>query len=395
MTKSRAEDGVRSKPVEQQKVPSRAAIDTTEKVAAHSAGLRYVSDSAPGIRRSQTGSGFRYLHSDGKLVRDHGARQRIRSLAIPPAWTDVWICPAADGHMQAVGRDAKGRKQYRYHPRWCQVRDADKYEHMVEFARLLPELRARIARDIASPGLAREKVLATVVSLLDKSLIRVGNGGYARENDSYGLTTLRSHHVQLGGHELKFHFKGKSGKTWRLSVSDHRIARVVRSIQELPGQDLFQYVDDAGATRTINSSDVNDYLRAVTDKDVTAKDFRTWAGSVMAAMALDALGPATGPTQAKSNVRRAVEAVAQRLGNTPAVCRKSYVHPRVVDAYMQGADPFLRFARETKPSARRRLPEEEIAVLRLLERRSVGKCGRRRRHRHGLNGRTAARAGRT
>jgi DNA topoisomerase-1 len=371
-------------------MPNPSAHETPEKIAARSAGLKYVSDSSPGIRRQQSGKDFRYRHCDGKLVRDRGTLQRIRVLAIPPAWTDLWICPVPNGHIQAVGRDAKGRKQYKYHPQWCEMRDANKYEHVVGFARLLPALRIRVARDMARPALVREKVLATIVSLLDKSLIRVGNNGYARENDSYGLTTLRSHHVRLGGHEIKFHFKGKGGKTWRLSVRDRRIARVVRSIQDLPGQDLFQYIDDTGAIRTVSSSDVNDYLREVTGKDVTAKDFRTWAGSVMAAMALDALGPPANPTQAKSNVRRAVEAVAARLGNTPAVCRKSYVHPRIVDAYMQGSGPILRL-REAKAANRRALPEEENALLRLLSRRSARKPSGPRQ-RIGFNGATACSA---
>jgi len=344
-----------------------------EQAVAQSAGLRYVSDAAPGIRRLRSGTGFRYAGPGGRAVTDPGTLRRIKSLAVPPAWTDVWICPDAAGHIQAVGRDAKGRKQYRYHPLWREARDADKYEHMIAFARLLPRLRARIARDMAGPGLSREKVLATVVSLLDSTLIRVGNDGYARENESYGLTTLRNRHVQVGSGELRFHFKGKSGKTWRLRVRDRRIVRAVRSIQELPGQDLFQYVDEAGVVRTIDSSDVNGYLRELAGGDVTTKDFRTWAGSVLAALALDAVGPARNASQARSNVRRAIEAVAGRLGNTPAVCRKSYVHPQVVEAYLEGTLPSLR--RSAAGNGRSQLPKAEHAVLRLLERRLGGTAG--------------------
>jgi DNA topoisomerase-1 len=295
----------------------------------------------------------------------------------------VWICPDARGHIQAVGRDARGRKQYRYHPHWCEVRDADKYERMIAFAGLLPRLRVRIARDMARSGLPREKVLATVVTLLDKTLIRVGNGGYARENDSYGLTTLRNRHVQVGGDELRLHFKGKSGKTWRLRLRDRRIVRVIRSIQDLPGQELFQYVDEGGVVRTIDSSDVNGYLRELAGADVTTKDFRTWAGSVLAALALDAIGPAHNATQARSNVRRAIEAVAARLGNTPAVCRTSYVHPQVVEAYLEGAVPTL--VRRPGCKARSGLPDEEDAVLRMLQRRLRSRRGSpatRRPHGH-------------
>ncbi len=245
------------------------------------------------------------------------------------------------------------------------MRDSDKYAHMIAFARLLPRLRTRIGRDMARPGHAREKVLATIVSLLDKTLIRVGNGDYAKQNESYGLTTLRNRHVSVDGQELRFHFKGKSGKTWRLSLRDRRIVRVIRHIQDLPGQHLFQYVDDGGGVRTVDSSDVNGYLRDCTGADVSTKDFRTWAGSVLAALALDAIGPVRNAAQAKSNIRRAIEAVAARLGNTPAVCRRSYVHPEILDAYVQGTRPLLARAPQGRP--RSGLPPEEDAVLRLLE----------------------------
>jgi DNA topoisomerase-1 len=354
-----------------------------ERIAARSAGLRYITDAGPGIRRRRAGTGFHYVGHEGRPVSHRATLARIRSLAIPPAWTEVWICPDARGHIQAVGRDARGRKQYRYHPHWCEVRDADKYERMIAFAGLLPRLRVRIARDMARSGLPREKVLATVVTLLDKTLIRVGNGGYARENDSYGLTTLRNRHIQVGGDELRLHFKGKSGKTWRLRLRDRRIVRVIRSIQDLPGQELFQYVDEGGVVRTIDSSDVNGYLRELAGADVTTKDFRTWAGSVLAALALDAIGPAHNATQARSNVRRAIEAVAARLGNTPAVCRTSYVHPQVVEAYLEGAVPTL--VRRPGCKARSGLPDEEDAVLRMLQRRLRSRRGSpatRRPHGH-------------
>lgn len=360
----------------------RRSDDTPEKGAARQAGLRYVSDTAPGIRRRRAGRGFCYMLPDGRAVRDGATLARIRALAIPPAWTQVWICPLPNGHLQAVGRDARGRKQYRYHPQWREVRDADKYGHMLEFARLLPRLRARVARDMAKPGRTREKVLATVVSLLDKTLIRVGNDDYARQNDSYGLTTLRNRHVRVNGSELRFHFRGKSGKTWRLSLADRRIVRAIRQIQDLPGQHLFQYVDDDGAVRAIDSSDVNEYLREVAGEGVSAKDFRTWAGSVLAVLALDALGPARNATQAKAKIRRAVEAVGARIGNTPAVCRKSYVHPEVLETYQRSTSPLLGRAAQgevqdpSDPSPRQPrslLPKEEDAVLRMLERR-LGKA---------------------
>ncbi|MCC2677056.1 MAG: topB, partial [Ramlibacter sp.] len=260
------------------------AVDLAE--AARSAGLSYVNDDEPGIRREAAGDGFTYRRDRGAVVRDEATLQRIRKLAIPPAWTDVWICPSAQGHLQATGRDARGRKQYRYHPRFREAREETKYEHMLEFARALPELRSKVADHMALRGLPREKVLATVVHLLEATLIRVGNDDYARENRSYGLTTLRDRHVAVEGGQLRFEFKGKSGKTWRLQVQNRRVAKVVRACQELPGQRLFQYRDEQGELREVTSSDVNAYLREITGRDITAKDFRTWAGTVMAALAL-------------------------------------------------------------------------------------------------------------
>ena len=345
-----------------------STADTSEPEVAHAraAGLSYVTDAGPGIRRKRAGTGFSYCSPDGKLISDCEVISRIKALAVPPAWTEVWICPKANGHIQATGRDARGRKQYRYHADWRDVRDRDKYERLLDFARVLPGIRARIAADLSRRGTPREKVLATVVSLLDKTLIRVGNGEYAKDNGSYGLTTLRTRHLEVQGTELRFHFKGKSGKTWRLQIKDRRIARVVRSIQELPGQHLFQYMDDEGVVRAIDSADVNDYLRDITGEDVSAKDFRTWAGTVLAVMALGTLGPFANQTQAKMNVRRAIEAVATKLGNTPTICRKCYVHPDVLVCYFEGTLPVLTPGQSTPKAG---LPKEEAAVLRILQRK--------------------------
>ena len=341
---------------------------------ARAAGLTYVSDLEPGIRRKRAGTGFSYWSPSRKLIGDKPTLARIRKLAVPPAWSEVWICPDANGHIQATGRDARGRKQYRYHDDWRGVRDLDKYERLIDFAKLLPRIRQRIDADMGRRGTPREKVLATVVSLLDKTLIRVGNGEYARDNDSYGLTTLRTRHLDVQGSELRFHFKGKSGKTWRLRVRDRRIARVVRSIQDLPGQHLFQYVDDDGEIRSVRSTDVNDYLREIAAAEVSAKDFRTWAGTVLAALALGAIGPFTTQTQAKMNVRRAIEAVAAKLGNTATICRKCYIHPQVVALYLEGTLPLVRAGDGRSSSG---LPREEAAVLRILGKRLLRKSTQR------------------
>ena len=341
-----------------------AALDPL--AAAKLAKLRHVSDEMPGIARHKARNGFDYKAPDGGLIGDVDTLKRIRALAVPPAWTGVWICPYPNGHIQATGRDQRGRKQYRYHDDWRQVRDQNKYERIVEFARSLPGIRERISKDMSKRGTPREKVLATVVSLLDKTLIRVGNGEYAKENGTYGLTTLRSGHLDIDGSELRFHFNGKSGKTWRLRVRDRRIARVVRAIQDLPGQHLFQYVDEAGVCRSVDSSDVNEYLREIAGSEVSAKDFRTWAGSVLAAMALSAIGPFTSKTKAKTNLRRAIEAVASRLGNTATICRKCYIHPEIISCYLEGSFPVIKEGGGGLVSG---LPSEEAAVLRLLERR--------------------------
>jgi DNA topoisomerase-1 len=337
--------------------------------AAREAGLTYVDDGMPGLTRRKSGTGFSYRDAKGAPVRDPATLARIRSLAIPPAYTDVWICPRANGHIQATGRDAKGRKQYRYHPDFRQARESTKFEHIMAFADALPGLRARIDRDMKRPGLSREKVLATVVHLLETTLIRVGNDDYARSNRSYGLTTLRNPHVKVEGTELKFRFRGKSGKTWNLSIKDRRVAKIVKACQELPGQELFQYLDEEGERRDVTSADVNAYLREITGQDITAKDFRTWAGTVLAALALQEFEAFDSEAAAKRNLRAAIEGVAARLGNTPTICRKCYIHPQVLDSYVEGA-LLLQVTDAVEDELRddlERLRPEEAAVLTLLQ----------------------------
>ena len=349
---------------------------TTENVvdprdAAETAGLTYVSDEAPGIRRRKSGKGFTYTRPDGAKVADKATLARIRSLAIPPAYTDVWICPRASGHIQATGRDAKGRKQYRYHPAFREVRESTKYEHMLEFARGLPAIRKTIDEHMSLRGLPREKVLATVVHLLENTLIRVGNSDYVKQNKSYGLTTLRDPHVKVEGAELRFQFKGKSGKTWKLQVKDRRIARIVKACQDLPGQDLFQYIDDDGEQLSITSADVNAYLKEITGREITAKDFRTWAGTVLAALALSEFEEFDNQAKAKKNIREAIEKVASRLGNTPSICRKCYVHPEVFACYLDGG-LLLDIKHQIETQLREDLSSlkpEEAAVLSLLQER--------------------------
>lgn len=302
--------------------------------AAISAGLVYVSDSEPGITRRRAGKGFSYRDPDGKAVKDRETLDRIRSLAIPPAYTDVWICADPNGHIQATGRDARGRKQYRYHPRFREARDSTKYERMLDFAAALPALRARVDEDMSRRGMPREKVLATVVHLLETTMIRVGNADYAKQNKSHGLTTLNDRHVKVDGAKIRFRFKGKSGKEWDLGIRDRRVARIVKASQDLPGQHLFQYLDDEGERRSVTSGDVNAYLREISGTDITAKDFRTWTGTVLAALALAEYEKADSQAAAKRNVREAIEQVSARLGNTPTICRKCYVHPQVIDSYL-------------------------------------------------------------
>ncbi|MCD6077262.1 MAG: topB [Ramlibacter sp.] len=339
--------------------------------AAESAGLVYVSDEDRGIRRERKGDGFAYFKANGDAVTDEATLERIRKLAIPPAYEDVWICPKANGHLQATGRDARGRKQYRYHPQFREVRESTKYEHMMEFARALPAIRAKLAEHMALRGLPRDKVLATVVHLLETTLIRVGNDDYARDNKSYGLTTLRNPHVKVDGSELRFQFKGKSGKTWRLQLKDRRIAKIVRACQELPGQRLFQYRDEDGEVREVTSADVNAYLKEITGADITAKDFRTWAGTVMAALALQEFEAFDTKATQKKNLRDAIERVSSRLGNTPTICRKCYIHPEVLNAYAEG-NLLLEIKKRVEQELREdlaNLKPEEAAVLAMLEAR--------------------------
>lgn len=305
-------------------------------LAAETVGLRYVTDSVPGFRRKRTKSGFRYLDTAGKPLKDPAHLARIKSLAIPPAWSDVWICPVRHGHLQVTGRDARGRKQYRYHKDWREVRDEAKYERMIGFAMKLPAIRARLEEDLRRPGLSREKVIATIIQLLDVTMIRIGNEEYAQANKSFGLTTLRNRHVTIEGAAIEFHFKGKSGVAHTIRITEPRLARIVRRMRELPGQELFQYVDNEGVRHSIGSADVNDYLKTITGENYTAKDFRTWSGTVQTVIALKSLGPGETITETKKKIREAIEVTAKKLGNTPTICRKCYVHPAVLEAYANG-----------------------------------------------------------
>ena len=331
------------------------------------AGLRYVSDTVPGIRRRRAGKGFYYVDEHGKRVRDKETLLRVKSLVIPPAWTGVWICPNPKGHLQATGRDARGRKQSRYHSRWREVRDETKYERMMIFGAALPIIRERVEQDLGLPGLQRAKVLATIVRLMETTLIRVGNEEYARQNGSYGLTTLRNKHVNVDGSTVTFHFQGKSRVEHTVDITDRRLARIVRQCHDIPGYELFQYVDKDGTRHSVDSADVNEYLREISGEDFTAKDFRTWAGSVLACELLWELEKFESETEAKRNVVKAIKQVAARLGNTPSVCRKCYVHPVVLDSYMSGAlmEGVKRRAEEQEPAALRR---QEEALLKLLRR---------------------------
>jgi DNA topoisomerase-1 len=340
-------------------------------LAAQVAGLRYATDSQPGIRRKKAGTSFRYVEPGGRPLRDPEALNRIKSLASPPAWTDVWICPFPLGHIQATGRDKKGRKQYRYHPRWRSVRDETKYGRTIAFGEALSEIRKATDRDLALPGLPKRKVLAAVVRLLELSLIRVGNDEYARSNGSYGLTTMHNRHVALNGSSIRFKFRGKSGMIHEIDIGDRRLARIVGRCRDLPGQELFGYLDEEGKPQDVGSGDVNDYLREITGQDFTAKDFRTWAGTVLVALALQELEPFGSQTQAKKNIVQAIEKVAQRLGNTPTVCRKCYVHPAVIESYLDGS-MIDALERRTKAELDRSLGDlrpEEAAVMALLQNR--------------------------
>ena len=306
-------------------------------LSAKAVGLRYVRDHEPGIRRMKAGKGFRYVKADGTAVRDEAALRRIRSLVIPPAWTDVWICATDDGHLQAVGRDAKGRKQYRYHPSYRYQRDQTKYSRMLEFGKALENIRARVEEDLKLPGLPREKVLAAVVKLLESTCMRIGNDEYKQQNDSYGLTTLQDHHVEVEGNRMKFKFRGKSGQQQEIELNDPRISRIVKRCRDIPGYELFQYYDDTGNVVDVTSSNVNNYIREISGEDFTAKDFRTWGGTGWAALILEQLGRCETQTDTKKRVVEAIKEVASRLGNRPATCRKYYVHPAILDAYSDGS----------------------------------------------------------
>jgi DNA topoisomerase-1 len=343
--------------------------------AAQLAGLRYTSDEQPGIRRRRKGRGFVYIDRDGVPVRDDAEIRRIRRLAIPPAWTDVWISPSPLGHIQATGRDARRRKQYRYHERWREVRDEAKYDRLSDFAKALPKIRERIDADLARPGIPRERVLATAIRILEETFIRVGNVEYARANGSFGLTTLMSKHVDVEGSRIVFRFRGKSGKDHEVDVRDRRLARVVARLEQLPGQELFRYRDGDGELRTIGSDDVNMYLREISGDDLSAKDFRTWAGTVLAARALAEVGPARNERIARKRVLHAIDVVSARLGNTRAVCRRCYVHPGILDAYAAGDIP----AALRRPERTRRsfgLSSHEAAVAAML-RRATRRVARR------------------
>ena len=332
------------------------------------AGLRYVNDANQGIRRKRNGKGFSYIGVDEQPIRDPAQLQRIKALAIPPGWCDVWICPSPNGHIQATARDAKGRKQYRYHARWREVRDETKYGRMLSFGQALPAIRRRVEADLRLSGLPREKVLATVVRLLETTFIRVGNQEYARSNKSYGLTTLRNRHVAVSGATLRFQFRGKSGKQHRIALTDQRMARIIKRCQEMPGQELFQYVDDEGQLQSVGSAEVNQYLREITGQDFTAKDFRTWGGTVLALLALKELEEFDSETQAKRNIVEAIQSVAERLGNTPAICRKCYIHPMILDAYLDRSLPEGFTITKTKAAnGSKALRAEEKAVMKLLK----------------------------
>lgn len=335
--------------------------------AAKAAGLRYVNDTKPGIRRD----GGKFFDASGAPVTDESTLARIKALVIPPAWTDVWICPQANGHLQATGRDAKGRKQYRYHAKWRTVRDDVKYERMLNFGKALPAIRAEVDRALKLPGLPRDKVLATIVYLLEATMMRIGNEEYARTNKSFGLTTLRGRHVKVEGSDIAFHFRGKSGVFHDIELHDRRLAKIIARTRELPGQELFQYLDADGERHSVDSSDVNDYLRQITGEEYTAKDFRTWSGTVLAALALQEFEKFDSETQAKKNIVRAIESVASRLGNTPTICRKCYVHPAVLEAYLDGS--VLEALRTTSEEALVKdlhaLRPEEAAVLAMLQQR--------------------------
>ncbi|HEV3394211.1 MAG TPA: DNA topoisomerase IB [Chthoniobacterales bacterium] len=341
--------------------------------AAEEAGLRYVSDDRLGYTRKVKGDDFEYVDAEGKVITDEQRLLRIKHLAIPPAWTDVWICPGPNCHIQATGRDARRRKQYLYHERWREVRDENKYDRIIAFGKALPKIRRRVSHDLKLPGLPREKVLAAVVQLLERTFIRIGNEEYARDNKSFGLTTMKDRHVQVKGAKLRFRFRGKSGRDHEIDVTDRRIAKIVSKLQDLPGQDLFQYLDDEGEVRDVTSQEVNGYLREITGEDFSAKDFRTFAGTVLTAVALNAQHEFENAKQAKANIKTAINAVAKILGNTPAICRKCYVHPAILESYLgrQSIDGLKQLTEDAMEDVD--LRSSEAAVLRFLESRLTKK----------------------
>lgn len=341
-------------------------MGTEEWEAARAAQLRYVSDSRPGIRRRAAGTGFSYLEPADTLVEDEAVLARIRSLAIPPAWTEVWICRLSHGHLQASGRDARGRKQYRYHARWRKIRDESKFGRMLQFGAALPRIRERVEEDLGRSRLTREKVLAIVLRLLETTFIRVGNEEYARTNKSFGLTTLKDRHVKIQGSKILFRFRGKSGKDHQITLANRKLARLVKSCQDLPGQDLFQYIDEDSVPQPINSADVNEYLRELAAEDFTAKDFRTWAGTLLAAQRLDDYRCVESAAAGKAACVSAVAEVAARLGNTPAICRKCYVHPQVLDAFLDERKLALWHKASAAADDRSGRPRHEAALLRYL-----------------------------
>jgi DNA topoisomerase-1 len=340
---------------------------------AEDAGLRYVSDDKPGYTRKPKGDDFEYFDTDGKPIRDETRLLRLRRLAIPPAYKDVWICPLPNGHIQATARDARGRKQYRYHERWREARDENKYERMLVFGQALPKIRRQVNKDMGLRDLPQSKVVATVVHLLGRTFIRIGNEEYARENKSFGLTTMRNRHVDVKGAKLSFSFRGKSGVKHEIDVNDRRLANIIRKLQDLPGQEVFQYEDQTGGARSVTSQDVNDYLHEITGEEFTAKDFRTWAGTVLTAMALNAQGPPEDETQAKKNIKDAIAAVAKILGNTPTICRKCYVHPVVLESYLDG-EMIEGLRQKTEEALSENLEDlraEEAAVMSFLQEKLV------------------------
>ena len=355
---------------------ARISESADSRLSAKAAGLRYVTGQGPGIVRRRHGKGFRYLGADGKPISDKRTLRRIRSLVIPPAWTDVWICPLDTGHIQAVGRDAKARKQYRYHAQYRQVRDEVKFDRMSAFGEVLPKIRKRVDDDLSLPGLSQTKVVAAIVRFLDETCIRIGNDEYAKENGSYGLTTLRGRHAEVERNGVvHLHFRGKSGQHHDISLRDTRLAKIVKQCQDLPGQELFQYQSEVGEYVKVDSADVNDYLREVTGDEVTAKDFRTWHGSCHMAQQLAALGPAESQTEIKRNIVQAVSETAKKLGNRPAACRKYYVHPAIFDCYIeQTIFSIMQGDRDRIASANVRL--EEAAVLRLIESHTASREGK-------------------